>query len=106
MDRLKGKVAIITGAGSGIGRTAAQIFAAEGAKIAVAEIDPASGAETVALVEKAGGTAQLFKTDVADPAAVEACVKQTVTAWRRLDILYNNAGGMAHGDGSATEVAL
>jgi 3-oxoacyl-[acyl-carrier protein] reductase len=89
---LAGKVAIVTGGGRGIGRAVALSFAREGAKVAVTarhrgEIDAAAEA-----IRAAGGEAFGFPCDVADRAAVEAMVQQTVSAFGRLDILVNNAG--------------
>jgi NAD(P)-dependent dehydrogenase (short-subunit alcohol dehydrogenase family) len=66
--RLEGKVAIITGAGSGMGRVAAQLFAAEGAKVVVAEFDEAAGSQTVESVHEAGGDATFVRTDVSQEA--------------------------------------
>lgn len=104
--RLAGKVALITGAGSGIGRAAAQLFAREGAAILVAELDEAAGAETVRLIETAGGKAALAPADVTSSDSVEAAVARAVGAFGRLDILYNNAGGTSPRDGSVTSVPL
>jgi NAD(P)-dependent dehydrogenase (short-subunit alcohol dehydrogenase family) len=73
-DRLKDKVAIITGAGSGMGRVAAQMFAAEGAKVVVAEYDAKAGEETARLVTDAGGQAAFVKADVSAEADAERMV--------------------------------
>lgn len=90
--RLQGKVALATGAGSGIGRAAAQRFAGEGAKVAVADIDEAGAAQTVALIRQAGGEALAIRADVRDPQQVQAMVARTVEHYGRLDCAFNNAG--------------
>jgi NAD(P)-dependent dehydrogenase (short-subunit alcohol dehydrogenase family) len=104
--RLDGKIALITGAGGGIGRAAALLFAAEGAKVAVAEVVPEDGRATVEAIERAGGKALLVETDVAEPEQVERAVRETVRAFGGLHVLYNNAGGATSRDGKATEMAL
>jgi NAD(P)-dependent dehydrogenase (short-subunit alcohol dehydrogenase family) len=106
MARLDGRVAIITGAGSGIGRAAAELFAAEGASVAIAELAAELGEETVRLVRAAGGVAELFQTDVTDEASVDAMVGAVIARFGKLDILYNNAGGSRGHDGPVTEVVL
>ncbi|MGQ9625338.1 MAG: SDR family oxidoreductase [Anaerolineae bacterium] len=95
--RLAGKVAIITGAGAGIGRATALLFAKEGAKVVVADLDPKGGAETVDLIKKEGGEATLVLTDVSKASDVEKMVKTTLDTYGRLDILVNNAGIFAEG---------
>lgn len=106
MARLQGKVALITGAGSGIGRAASVLFAQEGAQVVVAEIDMAGGEETIRQVNAAGGQALLVRTDVTDPDSMKAAVDKAVASFGRLDVLYNNAGGSTPQDGPAPEVAL
>jgi len=106
MARLDGKIALITGAGRGIGRAAALLFAAEGAKVAAAEVVPEDGRATVEAIERAGGKALLVETDVAEPEQVERAVRETVRAFGGLHVLYNNAGGATSRDGKATEMAL
>jgi 3-oxoacyl-[acyl-carrier protein] reductase len=90
--RLNDKVAIITGAGSGIGRASAVRFAEEGAKVAVAELNPESGNETVEKIKAAGGEAFFVKTDVGVESDIENMVNATVEKYGKLNILYNNAG--------------
>jgi NAD(P)-dependent dehydrogenase (short-subunit alcohol dehydrogenase family) len=90
--RVDGKVALITGAGSGIGRATALVFAKEGAKVVVADIVVAGGEETVRMIKGAGGEAIFVKTDVTRAAEVEALVKKTVETYGRLDCAFNNAG--------------
>src|SRR5947207_3987108 len=91
-DRLKGKVAFITGAGMGMGREASVLFAEEGAKIVVADIDAKAAAETVALVQKTGGQALAVTGDVALEADVQRMIGEGLSRFGALHVLYNNAG--------------
>ncbi len=90
--KLKGKVAVITGAGSGIGRAAALLFAEEGAKVVVADYSVAGGQETVKQIKAKGGEATFVATDVSKAADVQKMIKTAIDKYGRLDILYNNAG--------------
>jgi NAD(P)-dependent dehydrogenase (short-subunit alcohol dehydrogenase family) len=90
--RLKGKVALITGAGMGMGREASVLFAEEGARVVVADINAKAAAETVDLVGKAGGQAVAVAGDVAVEADVKRMVEEGVGAFGALHVLYNNAG--------------
>lgn len=91
-ERLKGKIALITGGSSGIGRAAAQLFSREGAKIVIADINVKGGEETVQSITDAGGEAHFVKTDVSKSDEVEALIKKTIEIYNRLDCAYNNAG--------------
>ncbi len=101
MDRLKEKVALITGAASGFGREAALLFAREGASVAIADIDEAGGSDTASQIASLGGKAIFIRSDVGHPAEVKAMVEETVRSFGRVNILYNNAGVPMH----ATPVA-
>lgn len=90
--RLKGKVAVITGAGSGIGKATAKLFAQEGAKVVVADIDPKMGEVVVREIKGAKGEATFVRVDVASPADIQRMVQTAVNSYGRLDILFNNAG--------------
>ena len=91
-DRLKGKVAFITGAGAGMGREASVLFAEEGARVVVADIDGKAAAGTVALVDKAGGQGLAVTGDVAVEADVQRMIGQGIERFGALHVLYNNAG--------------
>lgn len=90
--KFEGKVALVTGAAGGIGRASAQLFAAHGAQVAVADRNLAGAEETAQLIEADGGRAVAVEVDVADAGSVAAMVRSTVDAFGRLDIAHNNAG--------------
>src|SRR6266568_3019327 len=89
---LAGKVALVTGAGSGIGRASALTFAREGAKVVVADVVVEGGEETVGMIKRAGGEALFVKADVSQAAEVEALINKTLATYGRLDCAHNNAG--------------
>jgi 3-oxoacyl-[acyl-carrier protein] reductase len=90
--KLSNKTALITGAGSGFGRASAILFSAEGAKVAVADIDEKTGQETVSLVKQKGGEAIFIRADVSKASDVENMIQTAVKTFGKLDILFNNAG--------------
>ena len=90
--KLKDRVAIVTGAGSGIGQATALLFAAEGAKVAVVDLKPDAARVVAEQIERAGGTAQVIAADVSRPEDNREAVEQTVSRWGRLDVFYANAG--------------
>ena len=89
---LEGKVAVVTGGTSGIGRETAVLFAKSGAKVVVAGRREAEGSETVNLIRAAGGEGLFVKTDVSKAAEVEALIQTVVEKFGRLDVAFNNAG--------------
>src|SRR5437879_2182240 len=89
---LSGRVAVVTGAGSGMGRTFSVLFAKEGAKVVVADINQDSGLESVKLVKQGGGEATFAMGDISKASGAEHIVKACLDAYGRLDILVNNAG--------------
>lgn len=99
--RLKEKVALITGAGSGIGRESALLFAQEGAAIVVVDVNDQGGTETVSMVEKAGGRATYVHADIAQASACAKMVQVAEETYGKLNILFNNAGIMRHDDDDA-----
>lgn len=98
LGRLPGTVAIVTGAGAGIGRAIALVFAREGAKVVVADIDLAAAEATAATIAAGGGSARAVEVDVTDAASVEGMVSATVRSFGTLNVLVNNAGVGTEGD--------
>jgi NAD(P)-dependent dehydrogenase (short-subunit alcohol dehydrogenase family) len=92
MSIFNGKVAIVTGGASGIGRTTAQFYARDGARVVVSDVDQKMGEETVRMIEESGGEAVFIRADVSDPENCRALVDVTVERFGRLDVAFNNAG--------------
>jgi NAD(P)-dependent dehydrogenase (short-subunit alcohol dehydrogenase family) len=90
--RLQGKIALITGSGSGIGQSSALLFAQEGAKVIVNDINEKNGNETVDRIREAGGEAIFLLADVTDPGSVKGMVDEVIVRMERIDVLFNNAG--------------
>jgi NAD(P)-dependent dehydrogenase (short-subunit alcohol dehydrogenase family) len=102
--RLEGKVAIITGGGSGIGRAAAELFAREGAKVVVADYNAEAGQNALQAIKDSGGEAVFVKVDVSDPDQVRTMVQTALDTYGGIDILFNNAGILLFGSVLDTEL--
>lgn len=103
---IRGKVAIVTGAGSGIGRATALALAQEGAKVLVTDVDARGGGETVATVKGAGGEAAFCAADVSTPEGVRAMFDEVERLWGHVDIVHNNAGIMTGGNPNWPDASL
>ncbi|PHY08044.1 MAG: short-chain dehydrogenase [Alcaligenaceae bacterium] len=103
MGRLSGKVALITGAGAGIGRETALLFAQEGARVAFIDRNAKGGHETEKLLNAQGSEGLFIEADVTQSEQVQAAVKRCVDTFGKLNILHNNAGGSTVQDGAVTE---
>jgi len=106
MGRLDGKVSVITGAGSGIGQASARVFAREGARVVVSDIDLAAAQATVDEITEAGGRAIAEQVDVTDQESTTALAERVVQRFERVDVLFNNAGIAGVGDVLETEPEL
>lgn len=106
MNRLGNRVALITGAGDGIGKAAANLFAQEGARVVVADLNPELGRNTELQIREAGGEALFVQTDVTEDAQAASAVAATLSKFGRLDVLYNCAGGSIAEDRPVTDVDL
>ena len=104
--RLQGKVCVITGAGSGIGQATARLFAAEGARVVVADVDDRGAKATVAGIRKSGGDAVAEHVDVTDEQDTVALAARIIKRFKRIDVLFNNAGISGVGDVLETEPDL
>lgn len=102
---LDGKVVIVTGAGSGIGRGSAKLLASEGAKVVISEINPTGGTAVLGEIESGAGTARFIQTDVADEQSVQAMIKEAVAVFGSLYGLVNNAGIDVSGELTTLSVA-
>ena len=106
IGRLDGKVCLITGAGSGIGQASAKLFAREGARVVVADVDDRGAKSTVTAIRRAGGEAVAEHVDVTDEAETVALAGRVAKRFKRIDVLFNNAGISGVGDVLETEPEL
>src|SRR6266581_2514817 len=102
--RLQDKVALITGSAGGMGQAAAELFAREGASIIVTDIAADAGEQTARNIRKVGGKAIFVQANVANEDDVQHLVRESIDAFGRIDVLYNNAGIMPADDGGATDL--
>jgi NAD(P)-dependent dehydrogenase (short-subunit alcohol dehydrogenase family) len=100
------EVAIVTGGGAGIGRATVELFAAEGARVVIAEYDAETGQAACDAVTAQGGSAIFVQTDVSSPESMAAMVEAALAGFGRIDVLYNNVGGSTPNDGPVTTVSF
>ena len=105
-NNLSGKVVIVTGGGSGIGKSAVILLAREGAKVMIADIDEQAGQDTAALIRSQGGKTSFVRTDVSRESDVEAMVARTSETFGKLDCAFNNAGILEEGSPDVTGYSL
>ena len=105
MARLAGKIALITGAGAGIGRAAAKLFAREGAGVVIAEIAE-SGADVAREIELDGGRAVFVRTDITSEESVQAAITAALENFGAITVIYNNAGGSSQKDGCISDIPI
>jgi len=96
LERFVDKSVVVTGAGSGIGRASAMSFAAEGAQVVIADLDPAAAAKVVDEIQQAGGNATAVTVNTADKTSVQEMLASAIAAYDKLDVLHNNAGTFDH----------
>ncbi len=106
MPRLAGKVALITGAGTGIGRATAKAMAAEGAKIVIAELNKQAGEQTAQIIARAGGDCIAIQTDVTAEDSMKAAIDAALSHYGALHVLHNNAGGSTNVDGTVVDAPI
>lgn len=104
--RLADKVCVITGAGSGMGRIAARLFAEQGARVVAADLDEAAGRQTEREVRDAGGAITFVRVDVSREADAKGMIEHALATWGRIDVLYNNAGIMPEADHSVIDTEV
>ena len=104
--RLSDKVIIVTGGGSGMGRVASTMFAAEGAKVVVADVGESGGRETERLVRESGGEATFVRADISSEPDAKAMIDRAMEVFGRVDVLYNNAGIMPEEDHSVLDTPV
>ena len=106
MPRLAGKVALITGAGTGIGRATAKAMAAEGARVVIAELNKAGGEQTAQIVSQAGGDCISIQTDVTSEDSMKAAIDAALKHYGALHVLHNNAGGSTNIDSTVVDAPI